>query len=183
VVENWRNDRYAVIRNATFGLPPGQPLHLTLRLQLRQVQHISPFLTYRSLMPKCRCRTDAVDWREKCRCQTNFFPSLRRLLIKHQIARGNCVWYRVHPFPPPAVWTRKGYPFPPSKKSSKFRNARLSGIRSVQYRNEQKCRCQNQSEIVIRRPGPEPECCGTGLRCWNSDASILMPVPSYADKT
>ena len=71
----------------------------------------------------------------------------------------------MHPFPPPAVWTRKGYPFPPSKKSSKFRNARLSGIRSVQYRNEQKCRCQNQSGIVIRRPSPEPECCGTGLRC------------------
>ncbi len=45
-----------------------------------------------------------------------------------------------------------------------YRNAGLSGIWSVRYRNEQKCGCRNQSGTGIRGPSPVPECSGTGLR-------------------
>jgi hypothetical protein len=54
-----------------------------------------------------------------------------------------------------AVWTCRLYP---------YLNAGLSSIWSVRYRNEQKCRCQNQSSTGIRGPSPVPECSGTGLR-------------------
>ncbi len=70
------------------------------------------------------------------------------------------------PFPPPAVWTCRVYscpslavrkcrvyvcvPFHPCKVFLKSRNAGLSGIRSVRYQSEQKCRCWNQSSTGIR---------------------------------
>ncbi len=30
-------------------------------------------------MPECRCRTEAPDYRKKCRCRTNFSPAFRHL--------------------------------------------------------------------------------------------------------
>ncbi len=34
-----------------------------------------------TLMPECRCRTEAADYRKKCRCRTNFFPAFRHSVI------------------------------------------------------------------------------------------------------
>ncbi len=34
-----------------------------------------------TLMPECRCRTEAADYRRKCRCRTNFFPAFRHSVI------------------------------------------------------------------------------------------------------
>ncbi len=44
-------------------------------------------------------------------------------------------------------------------------NARLSGIWSVRYRNEQDCQCHKQSGTGRRGPSPVPECFGR-LRYW-----------------
>ncbi len=49
----------------------------------------------------------------------------------------------------------------------KCRNVGLSGIQSVRYRNEQKCRCRNKSGTEIRGPSPVPDW-NTG--CRNADA-------------
>jgi hypothetical protein len=40
-------------------------------------------------MPECRCRTEADDYRKKCRCRTNFYPAFRHLhmIIQYNIAR------------------------------------------------------------------------------------------------
>ncbi len=46
----------------------------------------------------------------------------------------------------------------------KCRNAGLAGIRSVRFRNEQKCQCRNQSGTGRRGHSPVPESHGTGLR-------------------
>jgi hypothetical protein len=45
------------------------------------------------------------------------------------------------------------------------RNGGLCGIQSVQYQNELKCRCREQSGTGIRESSLIPECSGTGLRC------------------
>ncbi len=34
-----------------------------------------------TLMPECRCRTEAADYRKKCRCRNNFFPTFRHSVI------------------------------------------------------------------------------------------------------
>jgi hypothetical protein len=56
----------------------------------------------------------------------------------------------------------QGVPF------SKCRNAGLSGIQSVRNRNEQKCRCRNQS--------------GTGMLRYGTEIySALIPIPAAID--
>jgi hypothetical protein len=52
-----------------------------------------------------------------------------------------------------------------------------AGLSVVRYRNEEECRCRNQSVIGIGRPSPVPECSST--RCRMPAASDLMPMPSY----
>ncbi len=42
--------------------------------------------TRRTLMPECRCRTEADDFRKKCRCRTNFFSAFRHLLITADVS-------------------------------------------------------------------------------------------------
>jgi hypothetical protein len=37
-----------------------------------------------TLMPECRCRTEAADYRKKCRCRTNFSPAFRHLQMIFQ---------------------------------------------------------------------------------------------------
>jgi hypothetical protein len=39
-----------------------------------------------TLMPECRCRTEAADYRKKCRCRTNFFQAFRHLLITEDVS-------------------------------------------------------------------------------------------------
>jgi hypothetical protein len=56
-----------------------------------------------------------------------------------------------------AVWACRVY-------VSLFLNVGLSGIRSVRYRNKQKCRRQIQSGTGKRGPSQVPECSGTRLR-------------------
>jgi hypothetical protein len=73
-------------------------------------------------------------------------------------------------FLPPAVRTCSVYHF------FNFRNVGLSGIQSVRYRNEQKCRCRNQSGTEIRAPGPVTECSGTGLRYRMPECQY---IPAY----
>jgi hypothetical protein len=74
-------------------------------------------------------------------------------------------WVSLSPPPTLAVWACRVYPF------CKCRNVGLSGIQSVRYRNEQKCRCRNQSGTEIRGPSSVPECSGTGdTGCRNADA-------------
>jgi hypothetical protein len=46
-----------------------------------------------TLMPECRCRTDANDLRKKCRCRTNFFPAFGHSDIqtfRHSIPGPEC---------------------------------------------------------------------------------------------
>jgi hypothetical protein len=40
-------------------------------------------------MPECRCRTEAADYRKKCRCRTNFSPAIQHLqmIFQYHIAR------------------------------------------------------------------------------------------------
>ncbi len=40
-------------------------------------------------MPECRCRTEAADYRKKCRCRTNFSLAFRHLymIFQYHIAR------------------------------------------------------------------------------------------------
>ncbi len=42
-----------------------------------------------TLMPECRCQTEAVDYRKKWRCRTNLFAAFRHLylIFQHHIAR------------------------------------------------------------------------------------------------
>jgi hypothetical protein len=66
-----------------------------------------------------------------------------------------------------------------------FLNARMSNCPASNQsgRNEQKCRCRNQSGNVIRGPSQVPECSANRLwyRCRNADASgiILDPWQLY----
>ncbi len=65
----------------------------------------------------------------------------------------------------------------------KCRNAGLSGIRSVRYRNEQECRCRNRSGAGIRGPSPVPECSGTGLKYHMSECRCKLPQTSLCMST
>ncbi len=57
-----------------------------------------------TLMPECRCWTEAVEYRQKWLCQTDFFPAFRHFL--------SVMWKsRVYPFPLPAIWKCRMYPF------------------------------------------------------------------------
>jgi hypothetical protein len=91
--------------------------------------------------------------------------------------------YRMSPLLPPAVWTCRVHPF------LECRNARLSGIQSVRYRNEKKFRCQNQSGTGLRDPvrfrnAPVPEWI-TGCQNANGGGIDLdaddqrNPIPIY----
>jgi hypothetical protein len=115
-------------------------------------------------MTECRCRTEDVDCRLKCRCRTNFFPAFK-YDFSHHIALTK---------PAAAVYRRAGYItfhylfcFQCRLAGCTFyrwRNVGLSGISSVRYRNEQKRWCQKQSGTGIRGPSPVPECSGAGQR-------------------
>jgi hypothetical protein len=82
----------------------------------------NPWLTVPdwTLMPKCRCRTEAAGYRKKCRCRTNFSPAFRHLhmIFQYHIAKktpSTAVYgraCRVYSFPPTAVWTWRVYRFP-----------------------------------------------------------------------
>ncbi len=53
------------------------------------------------LMPECRCRTEAVDYRKKCRCRINFFPAFQH--------SGIYIWFFQHHISPAAaVYGRSG---------------------------------------------------------------------------
>jgi hypothetical protein len=82
-------------------------------------------------------------------------------------------WWRVYPFPPTVVKTCKMYHSPSLavwtckvcvslstfvKYSFNCRNAGLFGIRSVRYRNKQKCRCRNQPGTGPTYRMPECRC-------------------------
>ncbi len=120
-------------------------------------------------MLDCRCRTEAADYRKKCRWRTNFSPAFWHLHMNFQYHSKNknntnssYLWTcRVHPFhhhQQQAVWTCRVYPF------FKCRNVGLSGVQSVRYRYEQKCWCRNQSGAEIREPSLVQKCSDTGLR-------------------
>ncbi len=90
-----------------------------------------------TLMPECRYRTKAADYRKKCRCRTSFSPAFWHLhmIFQYHITRitqsaavygrAGCVPFttnntssmdvtrRVYSFPQPAVWTFRAYTFPP----------------------------------------------------------------------
>jgi hypothetical protein len=40
-------------------------------------------------MPECRCRTEAVDYRKKCRCRNNFFRHLRTYIFSTSYSKNN----------------------------------------------------------------------------------------------
>ncbi len=68
----------------------------------------------------------------------------------------------------------------------KCRNVGLSGIQSVRYQNEQKCRYWNQSDTGRRGPSPVQECSGTGLRyrmpeCIQRSLQKMFFSPSAVD--
>ncbi len=77
---------------------------------------------------------------------------------------------RMCAFLSPAVWTCRVHPF------FKCRNVRLSSIQSVRYRNERKCRCQNQSGTRMREHSSLPESSGTGLRYRMLECRCLAMV-------
>ncbi len=129
-----------------------------------------------TLIPECRCRTSAADYRKNIRCRTNFSPAFRYLhiIFQYYIARitpsaavyrrAGCITFHYSTCSVDVHWVM-GIPFTTTNNSFfKCRNVRLSGIQSVRYRNEQKFRCRHQFVTKIRGPSPVPECSGTGLR-------------------
>jgi hypothetical protein len=86
-----------------------------------------------ALIPECRwCRTDAADYRPKCRCRSNFFPAFQHVLssiiCQHQkvsltlplavyYRRADCLMSTTS-----IVWTRNVYAF---RHSYSFVKARL----------------------------------------------------------
>ncbi len=110
-----------------------------------------------TLMLECRWRTEAADYRKKCRRRTNFYPAFRHLIMNFQyhiartritpraavLGRAGCITFittnsssmnvqgvSLSSPPTQAVWTCRVYPV------FKCRTVGLSGIQSVRYRNE-----------------------------------------------
>jgi hypothetical protein len=67
----------------------------------------------------------------------------------------------------------------------KCRNAGLSDIWSVQYQNEQECRCHNQSGTGIRGPSTLLECSGTewDIGCRQHRSWCWCPAMLYCNET
>ncbi len=110
-----------------------------------------------TLMPECRCQTEAADYRKKCRCWTNFSPAFRHLhMIFHYhiaiITPSAAVYERAGCSTFHYLQLGVGIPFTTTTNSFFiWRNVRLSGIQSVRYRNELKFPCLNQSGIGMLR--------------------------------
>ncbi len=129
-----------------------------------------------ALIPECRCRIDAADYRPKMPIPDFLFLDIPTFTYDLSITSDMSTSQRNTTTS--RLWTcicvilfttmqqyggARWTPF--ILRTAVLVNAGLSAIRSVRNRNEKSCRFRNQSGTEIRRLCPVQECSGTGLRC------------------